>query len=426
MLNSKNERELAYLAKVTDIKPMDAERLETVYINGWTCVAGKNEFKVGDIGVFFEPDSQLPEVEPFVNIEFLKSKKYKIKPQKIRGVVSQGLFMPVSAFGWIIDEADGSVIIPADKQMGKSDVLSDEGETRFLTERLGVTYATVEDNQRKSPSIDKYKKMAQRRPEIFKHKWAQWFMRRDWGKKVMFALFGKKRDKRNSFPAWVVKTDEERCQNMPWLFTESARKMKWIATEKVDGTSTTFTMKGFGKKREFLVCSRNVCFDCKEKGQKCFYDTNVYTEMAQKYNMYDALNNALTKEHDNDSDVEFVTIQGETYGGAIQKRNYGDEHKLAIFNVIIGYKDGHTRRLNPVEMADYLVGIQPAGSPTLQHVPIVDTDFYLPETCDELLVKAHGESKVDGGWREGLVFRSEDGAQSFKAVDPEYLVKYHG
>ena len=30
MLNSKNERELAYLAEVTDIKPMDAERLEKV------------------------------------------------------------------------------------------------------------------------------------------------------------------------------------------------------------------------------------------------------------------------------------------------------------------------------------------------------------------------------------------------------------
>lgn len=423
MLNKNNERELAYLARVTDIKPMDAERLEAIYINGWVCVSGKGDFKVGDLGVFFEPDSQLPEVEPFTDIEFLKSKHYKIRPQKIRGVVSQGLFMPVSAFGWVIDDADGSVVIPPEKQMGKSEILTDEDETRFLTKRLGVTYAVVEDNQRKAPSIDKYKKLAQRRPDIFKHKWAQWMMRRDWGKKVMFALFGKKRDKRNSWPMWVQKTDEERCQNMPWLFPEGGCKTKWVATEKVDGTSTTFSLRGFGRKQEFVVCSRNVCFDGPDKEGKCFYDTNVYTEMAKKYNMKKVLSNALEKEHKADSSVEFVTIQGETYGGSIQKRNYGNEHKLAIFNVIIGHKDGTTRRLNPIEMRDYLPTIE-ADVP-LEHVPIVDEEFYLPTTCDELLVKAHGASKIDGQWREGLVFRSEDGVQSFKAVDPEFLVKFH-
>ena len=83
--------------------------------------------------------------------------------------------------------------------------------------------------------------MAQRRPDIFKKPWARWMMKRDWGKKVMFVFFGKKKDKRNAWPAWVVKTDEERCQNMPWLFPGNDEE--WIATEKVDGTSTTFTMR---------------------------------------------------------------------------------------------------------------------------------------------------------------------------------------
>lgn len=423
MLNKNNERELAYLAKVTAIAPMDAERLETIYINGWTCVAGKGEFAVGDIGVFFEPDSKLPEVEPFTSIDFLAKKNYKIKPQKIRGVISQGLFVPLTAFGWLaMFDEETQENVGALGVGGKLYLLEDD--SKFLTSELGVTYEVAEDNSRKAPSIDKYKKMVQRRPEIFKHKWAQWFMRRTWGKKLMFLFFGKKKDQKTGWPAWVVKTDEERCQNMPWLFPEGGCPTRWIATEKIDGTSTTFTMKGFGRKREFYVCSRNVVFDKPDK--KCFYETNVYTEMAEKYKMEEALAKALDMEHEKDSDVEFVTIQGETYGGEIQKRKYGDTHNLAIFNIIIGKKDGTTRRLNPIEMSDYLLEIQPLGAPTLSHVPIVDTEFYLPATCDELLVIAHGTSALDDDLREGLVFRSCDGVQSFKAVDPEFLLKYHG
>ena len=59
-------------------------------------------------------------------------------------------------------------------------------------------------------------------------------------------------------------------------------------------------------------------------------------------------------------------------------------------------------------------------------VPIVDEHFKIPTTCDELLNIATGKSVLDGGMREGLVFRSEDGVRSFKAVSNEFLLKYHG
>ena len=58
-------------------------------------------------------------------------------------------------------------------------------------------------------------------------------------------------------------------------------------------------------------------------------------------------------------------------------------------------------------------------------VPIVDEHFILPDTIEELLEIATGTSKIDGGMREGLVFRSEDGTKSFKAVSNEFLMKYH-
>ena len=129
----------------------------------------------------------------------------------------------------------------------------------------------------------------------------------------------------------------------------------------------------------------------------------------------------LTEILNYDPNYDFVTIQGETYGAGIQKRDYGLEgHDLAVFNVIFGYKNGKKERLNPEQMTNFLKDF---GIPC---VPIVYEKFILPDTIEELLEFATGESKIDGGMREGFVFRSVDGVKSFKAVSNEFLVKYHG
>jgi len=59
-------------------------------------------------------------------------------------------------------------------------------------------------------------------------------------------------------------------------------------------------------------------------------------------------------------------------------------------------------------------------------VPILDENFILPDTVDELLEYATDKSQIDGGMREGVVIRDHEGKQSFKAVSNEYLLKYHG
>lgn len=411
MLNKSNVRELAYLVYVDEVLPMNADRLECARVGGWNCVVGKGEFKKGDIAIYFEIDAKLPEVEPFTSMEFLASKHFKIKSQKIRGVVSQGLLVHPQTLGWptICDETSAMWVV--DKEGGIHVV---EDESRFLTERLGVTYAVIEDNARKASSADKYKKMAQRHPKLARKVWWRWLYRREWGKKILFAFFGRKRDKKTEWPAWVVKTDEERCQCMPFLFPNDTTE--WVATEKIDGSSFTATMRKSGLKREFHICSRNVVFDNPDK--PCFYDTNIYVEMAEKYHIKEKLTQML--EMESGRDVVFVTLQGEVYGTGVQKRDYGlTGHDLRIFNVIFGYKDGTTQRLNPIDGRQYM---QEFGIP---FVPIVYRSFFLPPTCDELLEIAKGISQIDGGMREGLVFRSLDGTKSFKAVSNDYLLKYH-
>ena len=386
-----NERELAYVARIEEIRPIpNYDRVEHARIGaGWWVIVKKDEFKPGDLCVYFEVDSKVPEKEPFM---FLETKHFKVKTLKMCKVISQGLIIHPDAFDF------------------KRELI--EGE--FLTQELGVTYAEAEDNARKANPADKYKKMAQRRPKLFKKRWARWLMKREWGRRLMFFFFGKKKDKKNGWPAWVQKTDEERAQNCSWLF-DGRDTGTWIMTEKVDGTSTTFTHKG----KEFFVCSRNVVFDKPDK--KCFYETNVYTEMAEKYKMEETMLKWMDWMKRAGKPLEFLTIQGETYGAGVQKRDYGmTDHDFAVFNVIYGYKDGHTERLNPIDMKVVCDAFN------LKTVPVLGR-IKLPATCEEVLALAESEkSKIDGGMREGLVFRSEDGVNSFKAVSNAFLLKYHG
>ena len=410
MLNKDGKRELAYVVTIDGILPIEgADRVEQAVVGGWHIMVRKGQFEPGSAAIYFEIDSRVPETEPF---KFLEAKNYKIKTQKyFKGkVISQGLLMAAEDFGWTTQvEPLGGVrteVIIDDK--GK--VHYPDDESRFLTEKLGVTYAVDEDNIRKAASADKYKKMVQRNGKLFSHQPFRWLMKRDWGKKLLFLFFGKKKDKRGAWPAWIKKTDEERVQNMPWILEN---KNPWIATEKIDGTSTTFAIKRGKKlfeKDEFYICSRNVVFDTPDKG--CYYDTNVYTEMAQKYNIKEVLTTLLATF----SCADYIIIQGETYGAGIQKRDYSKkDHDFMAFNLIMS----HTGRWNTVDMEELLKKYN------IPCVPIIDDNFILPDTVDELLDYATGASVVDGKMREGIVFRALDGIQSFKAVSNEFLLKYH-
>jgi RNA ligase (TIGR02306 family) len=83
----------------------DSDFLEAARIMGWQCVVRKGEFREGDLGVYFEVDSFLP-TDP--RYEFLRASSYRenadngqgfrIRTVKMRGQLSQGLFLPISLF----------------------------------------------------------------------------------------------------------------------------------------------------------------------------------------------------------------------------------------------------------------------------------------------------------------------------------------
>jgi len=391
-----SERALAHIEKVAWIKPIEgADNIELIGILGWVCIAKKGEFKENDMCIYFEIDSKLPEKEWS---EFMRSKHFKVKTMKLGkfNVISQGLALPLSAFN-----SEGC-IFPA-----TNDGVPIEGTD--VTELLGVTYSVEEDNQRKSKNGDpnaKYKSMAARHQKLFKTKPFRWLMKRTWGRKLLFILFGKKKDKPKAFPDWIVKTDETRIENAPW-YLESDNK--WFKTEKLDGTSCTYAVQRIKKNRyDFIVCSRNV--RQADRDQVCYHDSNIYWELADKYNIKEILINYATS-----NKYDRVVLQGEGVG-SVQGNPYKlTENELFIFNLVInGVRKGTD------EMARF------CNKYKLRHVPIIDSFYTLPKTMEEMKLEADGYSLINPKVRrEGFVYRTIDGQQSFKNVSREFLLKHN-
>ena len=385
------ERALAHVEKIEWIRQIEgADNIELIGVLGWVCIAKKGEFNVGDMAVYIEIDSKCPETDE--RFAFLANKKFKVKTMKLGKfkVISQGLALPLSLFPEL-----------QDKNIGDD-----------VTEALKITYASEEDAARKTNKVDpnaKYKSMAKRRPKLFANPIVRRIMRYSIGRKIMFLLFGRKKDNPKKFPDWIIKTDETRIENAPFYLQSTE---KWIKTEKCDGTSCTFAVDRLKKgknKFDFIVCSRNVRQADRE--QACYHESNIYWELADKYDIEKILTQFATENNYNR-----VVLQGEGVD-SVQGNPYKfTENKLFVFNLII---DG--ARLGTVEMADF------CKSHGLISVPIIDTAYELPKTMEEMKLEADGYSELNPKVkREGFVYRSQNGQQSFKNVSREYLLKHNG
>ncbi len=373
----------------------------------------KGTFKPGDLAIYFEIDSKVPETETFA---FLEKKHYKIKTQKYTfggkgNFVSQGLLMHPIDFGWTIGETGKSIIIPDDgTQLEKGD---------FLTQRLGVTYAIDADNKRKASGPDKYKKMAARHKKIFSNPIVKKIMKYSFGRKIMFLFFGKKKDKKGAWPdgrfPGVARTDQERVENMTWILQD---KTPFIVTQKCDGSSGTYILERKGKNKfEFYVCSRNVRMASKE--QECFYGShNYYWEVAEKYDIENKMKAWLNSVPGRN----WVCWQGEICAPGIQKNphNLSETHFYCFH-----WTDNVNGRR---DIRDAIVDWK---SYNMETVPIVCDNYIMPDDFEEFKKSADGyymEEVCEGHTnckREGFVYyKTTEPTFSFKNVSIEYLLNH--
>lgn len=378
------KRALAYIVRVGDITQIEgADNIELATIGGWSVIIKKNEFKIGDKAVFFEIDSRVPDDDD--RFKFLESKHYKIKTMKLNRfkVWSEGLLMPVSEF----------------PELGDPEVNTD------VTEILGIKYCVAEDNERKQPSISyNDKEIIKANQKFFNLPLVKILMRYKSTREILLHYYGTKNRKQCQFPEFIHKTDEERCENMPWVLNDG---IEYLATEKLDGTSCTYALRRisprsiFGKEKfEYYVCSRN---------RRIVGDKNIYWELSHKYNIQDHLQEFLDK----NKSEKWVCIQGEGVGFVQGNPLKLKENDLYLFNFITSIGG----RMPSLE------GKMIAETWGMKWVPLLGT-VSMPKTMDELKELADGKSVVNNNViREGIVYRSLDGKRSFKNVSREYLIK---
>ncbi|MNR71808.1 RNA ligase [compost metagenome] len=197
-------RKLARIVRIDALSVIPkADLIETAHVGGWTVVVKKGEFAAGDLAVYFEIDSFLPQGNPAwdflvqkVPFDYRGVTGHVLRSVQMRGQVSQGLLLPLSALAGTPAQSQATV-------------------GTEVTRELGVT---------------KYEKP------------------------LPADLEGKAR---GYFPGLVPKTDEERIQNLTEelgaLLAEHGSVTVEVS-EKLEGTSCTFAVLD----GELHVCSREV------------------------------------------------------------------------------------------------------------------------------------------------------------------------
>ena len=132
--------------------------------------------------------------------------------------------------------------------------------------------------------------------------------------------------------------------------------------------------------------------------------------MAKKY----AIENHLKKYLVEHPDEKWVCIQGESVGNVQGNPLQLKEDDLYIFNFI-------TEKLGRFSSLDGREIILDWG---MKWVPVLGMDK-TKDTMEEMKEFADGNSEVNPSvMREGIVYRSLDGQESFKNVSREYLLKH--
>jgi RNA ligase (TIGR02306 family) len=368
-------RRLASIQKIINITPIEgADKIETIHVLGWQCVASKGQFKVDESIIYIEIDSIVPDTEPF---QFIKpvgatnDKWRRIKTRRFRKQISQGLVM-------------SATILPVG--------VYKEGED--VTEIL---------------NIEKYE------PPI--------------PAELQGIIKG-------GFPTFIPKTDETRIQVLQDVLTRYKGTQCYI-TEKIDGSSCTIFINTCrkcggrdsqavnvetgevencsecqGTGREFGVCSRNL--ELKESIGNAFWKAVRELDIEKKLR-------ATGKN---------ICIQGELCGTGIQKNPLKiDGNKILFFNAF------DIDKYKYYDCLDFISIIQELG---LETVPIISCEYHLTDNIEELVKLSIDKSIINKKvWREGIVIRPliekvdlqmssgySSGRVTFKAINPEYLLEH--
>lgn len=367
-----NVNSVCYVAKIDEIKEISgADNIEQARIGGWNCVIQKGQYNVGDLVVVATTDAVIPqELSDVMNVTNYLRKGQRVRTVKLRGIYSECLIIPFRF---------------ARQATGNANTKWDEG-----------------DDMMDILKIFKYE------PPV---------------KQIQLAS-GKKIEYQDN-PNFCVYYKFPNMKNVTGMFTEDDDVQ---ITRKIHGTNARYgivkkTKSSFWDRvkkffrvadawidYEFVVGSHNV-----EKGSDSqgFYDTNVWYEIADKYNIKEKLWK-FVKLYNPAAIGSGLVLYGEIYGKGIQKGyDYGlDEIKFAGFDIM--------------ENGEYLDTLNTKLIiRDLLELPHVD-QLYIGKWSQEIQDKYVFNNFINGTKvpHEGVVVKhiSGDRRRVAKVINPDYLI----
>jgi RNA ligase (TIGR02306 family) len=363
-------RKLVTIRIVSDLVPIEgADRIEIAKVDGWQCIVQKGDFRIGELGLFFEIDSVLPSDDE--RFSFLEQRKFRIKSMKLRGALSQGLLMPMT-------------------------ILTEEESERWRV-AAGTNGETLTEILR----VQKYE--------------------------VPVPIGG---EQKGNFPTHLVpKTDQERVQNIPDVL-EGRHASEFEITEKLDGTSCTIWYHNDGSLTEEDIwdelqgeLTRNVLVSVASRNWEMkTNDENAYAKVLA----HNDLVNKLCRLGRN------IAIQGEIIGPRVQGNKYKRAtQEFYVFDIYDIDEKRYLWPMECVKLVRKLDLLHVPILPNVFANDKVNIFGVLgaPLTLERVLDAADGKSQLYDTKREGIVFKHygrDDGTQgplSFKAVSNKFLLK---
>ncbi|KAI0025503.1 RNA ligase, DRB0094 family [Xylariomycetidae sp. FL0641] len=377
-------RKLVTVRPVSAVQPIQgADRVETVVLDGWTCVAQANQFRAGDPALFFEIDSFLPAGDPrwaYLADKFTAChgrRGFRVQSAKIRGQLSQGIVRPLDDFPEVAAE-----IAALEAEHGGSAAPAVLRATCFAALLRVAKYEKYE------PPPKAWRGAAPAEPTL-------------------------------PLPAFIRRTDQERIQNLPDLF-DQWRDELFQETTKMDGSSMTvyFVRKdspwidqlpslepgqehtAILPRGRFGVCSRNK--EILEREGGFFWEIAKKSDLPAKLSTLD----------------RNIALQGELCGSKIQSNFEGFPegfHDYFLFSV---WDIDQQKYMKPEEAETM------AKQLGLNHVQVVGYHRLgdIGTSIQDILKRAEGRG-INGRKREGIVLKHVDGLFSFKAISNSYLLK---
>lgn len=361
MDNEVKMRKLVTIRQISDLQPIDgADQIEVAIVNGWTVVVQKGLYQVGDLAVYHEIDSMLPESIPAY--QYLVSKSSRIKEDgtkvhvlrtiRLRGQLSQGFLVPLKElFSHVVITSEGFSLTFGDSAIcggPKADIFDVS-----LDDFLG---------------IEKYEKP------------------------LPASLAGMAK---GNFPSFLIKTDCERIQNIKSRDYLSFIGKDIEVSEKLDGTSCT--VSHFNSVID--VCSRNLSLQETEG--------NTYWTVAKANDLPNKLI-ALGRN---------LAIQGEIIGHGIQGNSYNlPKQELFVFNI---YDIDAKQYLSPNERLEVANQLGLKVAPVIEH-----RKFDWSDMKDLLSYADGNSLLNPKVKREGVVIKFVDDTNTIiKAISNAWLLK---